>query len=476
MTSPRRRRKPSLVGRWYVAYYLARQTTWIKLALAVAGLSFLLALLRPFYSMLPPWLLWTSALVAIASVGFSVARSLRDFRAATLSPVTRSPREIEALLSQVAFPEVLRNAGYELFTGGLTKNVFDGERFRGMSACSPGLNRQLYSLDQPTFKVSLPFPSRTFLGRCRAWRLPTLARTILPAAVARLHTQGRTLENADKIRLCEDLLPPLALPRLTIERTDYVADVATGQVTGTRFVDLQGHDVYNGLDFAYDPRGDGWSLRLCRESACSNQLGTSCLVVAVSASGAIGSSSLDGAILVVQQGKGNVQSHGLLAPSGSGSLDWSDFVQAGESFVVSGMLRELLEETWRGSWEALVSREGISIVLTGYGRMLHRGGKPEFYGLVVMPRRRFERGIDPTERNFVRGFVEVLVPNLTATRMSEALDEFVVKNEAALSHPLYLSIRFAQQYLRVRPEHFTSLIRRAGTLGAGPKLQPPGPW
>jgi hypothetical protein len=172
---------------------------------------------------------------------------------------------------------------------------------------------------------------------------------------------------------------------------------------------------------------------------------------------------LQGHVFVVIQGAGSVQSPGLLAPSGSGSLDWSDYVEHGGKFVSAGMMRELFEETThKNGWSALVDRGHAYTLLTGYGRMLHRGGKPEFYGLVAMPRKRHERGIDAQEEPFVAGFDDIAVSPLTAEALAKQLEEYRLANTQRLSHPLFVALILAEDYLRARPAEFDAIVQEVG--------------
>jgi hypothetical protein len=265
------------------------------------------------------------------------------------------------------------------------------------------------------------------------------------------------LRNGEKIRLSEEPAANGGVA-LVIERTDYLADLTTGQTTGVRFNDTHGHSFYNGHDFAFDSQGGTPLLKRCADSDCSNQIGASCLVVAVSVSGKGSEGRCHGHIFIVEQGEGNVQSSGLLAPSGSGSLDWSDFIEWGDCCIAEGMTRELMEETVKGDWRNLLDRGQRYVRFTGFGRMLHRGGKPEFYGLVIMPRSKGECGVDPTEMDFVSGHHAIAVSPLTAPELRRTLHDYALANQKRLSHPLFLSIAFADVYLANRGTQFDTIV------------------
>jgi hypothetical protein len=108
-------------------------------------------------------------------------------------------------------------------------------------------------------------------------------------------------------------------------------------------------------------------------TAISNQLGASTLAF-----------STDGHLMIVVQSDKNLQSVNCLAPSGSGSLDWSDVAASKACDLVSlaryGAERELREECALDD-DGGPKRISSKVMVTGFVRMLHRAGKPEFFCL-----------------------------------------------------------------------------------------------
>lgn len=104
-------------------------------------------------------------------------------------------------------------------------------------------------------------------------------------------------------------------------------------------------------------RGKVWDL--LSASRCSNHLGVSVLAV-----------SADNQLCLTRKGARSAQSAGLLAPTGSGSVDWDDVVGHATLLELAraAALRELAEE-------AGVAASAVRCV--GYGRHAQRGGKPE---------------------------------------------------------------------------------------------------
>jgi 8-oxo-dGTP pyrophosphatase MutT (NUDIX family) len=104
-------------------------------------------------------------------------------------------------------------------------------------------------------------------------------------------------------------------------------------------------------------------------SACSNVIGVSTLIV-----------SKDNFVYLTQQSSQNIQSAGLVAPSGSGSVDFADLGKIGSEGTLIDLVkyaarRESLEE---GGLPLDVSEQFNQVPL-GFARMLHVGAKPEFF-------------------------------------------------------------------------------------------------
>jgi hypothetical protein len=114
----------------------------------------------------------------------------------------------------------------------------------------------------------------------------------------------------------------------------------------------------------------------------------------------------DDRVVLVNQTHGNHASGGMLAPSGSGTLERCDLAAAEslQQAVANGMEREFREEC------NIPSGVGMSTTLTGFGRWLERGAKPEFFGVTTVDmssREVHDRAVRRTERAYV-GRVESL--------------------------------------------------------------------
>ena len=107
----------------------------------------------------------------------------------------------------------------------------------------------------------------------------------------------------------------------------------------------------------------------CEQSACANQIGASTIAV-----------TSDDYLVIVEQGPRSNIAKGLLASSGSGSADWNDVAGLTDlqQFVKHFALRELTEEC------GLKANDVAWCKIMGYGRLLDRGGLPQFFCLAKL--------------------------------------------------------------------------------------------
>lgn len=187
---------------------------------------------------------------------------------------------------------------------------------------------------------------------------------------------------------------------------------------------------------------------------------------------AVGVSTLafgtDGLLVLVEQGVDAASSGGLVAPSGSGSLEPRD-VRLGARLadtVVAGMERELGEEL------NLPRDARLTTAVTGWFRWWEKGAKPEYVGLTVLDLPAEDVGLRRrrwSERAFVR---RVLVLERDAVDLAllrvdpEAAGAGLVQHLRARgrepSVPLLLAVRALGSALRTGLPVVQELGRRAG--------------
>jgi 8-oxo-dGTP pyrophosphatase MutT (NUDIX family) len=174
-------------------------------------------------------------------------------------------------------------------------------------------------------------------------------------------TSGAVTYNGAKVSLLDDLrLSDGALKRVRLRESRYFDGLITNEFAG-RYLRRRGGRVEFSGDSLFL---DGQRILPLSQSRASNGVGSSTLAL-----------TRDNVVIIGRQGDGSAVSPGLMAPSGSGSADWSDALPSDSlrTFVVRVAERELLEEC------GLPRRTPCDTTVLAFARVLHRGGKPEFF-------------------------------------------------------------------------------------------------
>ena len=90
----------------------------------------------------------------------------------------------------------------------------------------------------------------------------------------------------------------------------------------------------------------------------------------------------DNCLIIGKQGDYSRANAGRYAPSGSGSVNYSDLKLSNDfnSIIINAMEREFCEEN------NYSSNNKIKTIIIGYARLLERGGKPDFLESVILMR------------------------------------------------------------------------------------------
>jgi hypothetical protein len=176
------------------------------------------------------------------------------------------------------------------------------------------------------------------------------------------------LFNAAKVRMVSDpvLSEQGGLRPVQVGKTHYYETLVTNDAMPVELVSHSTRNVvFSGRDFCF-PKG---TVPACGQSACSNQVGASTLAV-----------TSDGFLVIAEQGRRSAIARGQLGASGSGSADWTDKGAHTnlQKFVKHFARRELLEECGLSVGDV----DWIRII--GYGRLLDRGGLPQFFCLAKL--------------------------------------------------------------------------------------------
>lgn len=241
------------------------------------------------------------------------------------------------------------------------------------------------------------------LRRGPAWQLPSAIAPHAPGilrAAMREDAQA-SVANRRKVRLASTVSPDAVASSVDIQETRYFNAVVTNQVA------LRAIEVSRVI--ALDIRTlflRGARLIPLEHAGCSNHIGVSVLAV-----------TRDRHVVATRQGRRSAVNRGAFNVSGSGSVDITDLKESSslQELVTDAMRRELSEEC--GIAEASIR----NIWLTGYARLLHRGGKPEFFGVATLDVLHHELAEPPAERgyteHFAYGDVTAASPNVFLDRL-----------------------------------------------------------
>ncbi|MGO2633337.1 MAG: hypothetical protein ACTH9H_06225 [Galactobacter sp.] len=198
---------------------------------------------------------------------------------------------------------------------------------------------------------------------------------------------------------------------------------------GGELAPYSGRSLY--IDRTGNPRdfGSSWLL---------NGMGTSVLAI-----------TSDHKFVLVQQSPKNESSKGLIAPSGSGSLEIRDY-RGNSSLPVSqltanGAFRELSEET------GILESEISDYAFLGFARWLEKAAKPELLCLALLTVSSDEvrrRPVPAADKQYTKGRSFIRIPETVGDWNYENVLENFAKssmaiNASRISVPLELSLRFA---------------------------------
>ncbi|WP_433114671.1 hypothetical protein [Micromonospora sp. CA-246542] len=259
-------------------------------------------------------------------------------------------------------------------------------------------------------------PTSYVLGRdLRRWSFDFLAR----------HARTAAMYNGAVLGLADDLPTGADDPVVTLRPAHYF-DFFCSNLLAPYDVYEAGRDTrpMRGRDLILDHRD---RLRRFADSRLANVVGISTLAF-----------TLDGRLLLVAQTRDNVGSPGLIAPSGSGSLEPGDAAATVtapslQEVIVAGALRELREECH------LEPHEIAESVVLGFGRWISRGGVPEFCTvtlLKVTAEEVLRRAVLWTERPYVGEVLAVPVPTTTQWDPDDPLALLPAENRHSVSWPL----------------------------------------
>ncbi|TCC53313.1 hypothetical protein E0H75_06280 [Kribbella capetownensis] len=239
---------------------------------------------------------------------------------------------------------------------------------------------------------------RPFVVSSRTYKLPPDLAAVKPAVIALARSKRSRAASQPfdgfNVRLCEDL--DAAGSEVRLQPARYFDTMASNYLAGQAWWSKRLHRVV--ADVTRNIMTDSGKLIPLAHSGLANQIGISTIAL-----------TTDGSMLLVHQGPAARSSGGLVAPSGSGSLEPADLAGCSSlvEAIAAGMERELREELGLGRAE--MRGVVIDTEVVGFGRWLEKGAKPEFVGIswIHATERDLDTRIDLSERQFVADHLHI---------------------------------------------------------------------
>lgn len=250
---------------------------------------------------------------------------------------------------------------------------------RGIPAAPPQACTEAITVDHPVLgravvedqvAAELDDPERTVRWRPDEFELCDELRGTAVQVIGERLRRREVAYNGPVVRLMADLCEPLP-PSVPFQPVSFFDGECSNELTRWQIRDRGGRMPVQDFAARYvlDP---DQRLQPLSTSLLANLVGVSTVAF-----------TSDRKLIVLGQSMRSSASAGLLAPSGSGSLEPRDLPDGDEprfrDFVIRGMERELCEECRFDSTVELETH------LIGTARWVARGGKPELIGATVIP-------------------------------------------------------------------------------------------
>jgi hypothetical protein len=370
-------------------------------------------------------------LVSGSAIGLAGGALFLAGIAATVSDYLEVRRRLHLLY---ALPSTEDLSGIELAGGYEHTERLVGTH--GAAITDPSVNRWLRQLDDLPMTVEQT-----------EYRAPNRVRWAHDLAVAVDRRRGVRDFNDAKVRMRTDLTAAALPGAVQVQRTRYFYARITNDLVAT---ELRSRDPSGrGLDGRAVALPDG-VLPPLQLSECSNHVGVDTLTI-----------TRRGELVVSIQTFRNNQSPGLIAPSGSGSADWRDVEWAHKrhrgflSFIRHAMERELVEECG-----VPVNRVRGTVVL-GFARLLHRGGKPQFFGFTHLDVTADELRRTRHERAYVEAHHVERLDLTSGSSAAMSLRDYVRRERVRVSMPLFVNVELLARWLDEDPAAIEHLRRCA---------------
>jgi hypothetical protein len=296
----------------------------------------------------------------------------------------------------------------------------------GVAICSGKVNDVLRG-KASSIRLREGSPFDVFDRHCDS--VPSCVRETAPYLLRQAFQGNRILFNSAKVRLCSDLLLPAlqeGTPALTVQKTDYFSSLCTNEAALRRVYRKEdpNHPMLAEFQLLFpdgDISGNPAVLSTLRQSPCANHVGVSTIGV-----------TEDGNVVWNTQSGRSAQSANRIAPTGSGSADYADLRDGGSllDFVTRAMERELREEC------GIAGNIPVRTEIVGFARLLHRGGKPEFFGFSGIGGRMSHTGSSREDGS------------VTARNIAEEIGALRQNLGGAFSFLMHLNLLFLEEHLQ----------------------------
>jgi hypothetical protein len=257
---------------------------------------------------------------------------------------------------------------------------------------------------------------------------------------------GKLFFNEDKISLSKTLYP--GIKEISCFKSNYFLSFVTNELCIKNIYDYTSKEikvsVWEGLrEFPLRNLGEKDELLSLEESRLSNHMGGNTIAV-----------TKDKLICLWFQGERAFRSEGLLAPTGSGSLDWADYKniknKSLKNLVEEGMRREFREESSKAG-NYMLDIEKIITKVIGFYRWTGKSGLPGFFGITKIDQDSSVLYPNTTE---VRSLTTFPAHSLPAFKGS--LESIICRNDC--STPLFANIKCILGLIDEDPDYLDFLF------------------
>lgn len=294
-----------------------------------------------------------------------------------------------------------------------------------------GVSEEKYIMsDEINFKL-IHNPSMKAINLNYKFQLADEIKTYVPSILKRSFMSNRLIFNGKLIRMANDIYKNSS--SVNIQSVRYFEGQCTNEIIYKKI--KSNHSlgpIFLGKCLLVDDKNILYDLE---HSSCANYIGASTITI-----------TKDRYIIIGKQGDFSRANAGRYAPSGSGSVNYSDLRSNKDlnSLIISAMEREFCEE----NNYIIKEKNKIKTILIGYVRLLERGGKPDFFGISFIDdySNSFNNNIKKTELGIEDENLLLKIPN--NSNIGETLLNFCNSNieEKKISIQLMILAELISKY------------------------------